>query len=55
MSEENKQEQEQRIFLKELCQRLSISEATGRNWLRSGRLVPSGEIRSEERRVGKEC
>ncbi len=44
MSEENKQEQEQRIFLKELCQRLSISEATGRNWLRSGRLVPSGEI-----------
>ena len=28
------------ISMKELCQRLSVSEATGRNWLRLGRLVP---------------
>ncbi len=31
---------EKNISMKELCHCLSISEATGRNWLRLGRLVP---------------
>ena len=35
--------------LKDLCEVLSISEATGRNWLRSGKLVP------EQVKNGKPC
>lgn len=36
--------QRKNISMKELCKCLSISEATGRNWLRLGRLVPDREL-----------
>lgn len=35
------------LNLKELCQELSISVATGRNWLKSGRLIPHNPQRKE--------
>ena len=39
------EKQNHNISIKELCQRLSVSEATGRNWMRLGKIVPDKELK----------
>ena len=41
--ERSKINQEEIISIKEFCHILSVSEATGRNWLRLGKLAPDRE------------
>lgn len=42
-SECGNMEKENRYFLKDFCRILSISTATGRNWIRLGKIIPTGE------------